>query len=475
MSAVTDYKAPASANYGSTSADENSFEQTVLTIALCAYIALFAGEGLVRWVLNMFGADPLIFLRDAMIFGAIGLIVVRRFMNHRGAPLVVGTIALLGLHGAIGYFNVRGLSPVIAGAKPFLSLVIGAYCADRLFRPKKWFIVFLSVLFVVSVIAGGLEKYFVEWPWVGLKADIGGQAVEISRDWQITGADKRAAGLARSSAHLSGFLSCVGILLFFMTRSLLLRLIIAVMTTIGVFWSTQKGSLAGVVVIFTVGMVFPKRASIPALKWTMLFLLLLMVGLPLMLPGYIMPSGDISVFSFQSFYDRAARMWPDAWAWYAQKSVPFFGVGLGGIGYAMRLYSPDAAFYVTNFAAYEPYYLNSADNMLVYLYVQFGVMSLLYLGVIAFYALRQPSEYERSRVAALAMLAFIFAYGVVANVIEDQISCLFFGAAVYILIRSITHGGAEFATARATRPAAAAPFDPYRVPFVPKRSTRTRA
>ncbi|MFC7052620.1 O-antigen ligase family protein [Hansschlegelia quercus] len=473
MSAVSDYKVPA--GFGAASEDANAFEAAVLTIALCIYIALFASEGVVRWVLNMFGADPLIFLRDAMIFGAIGLIVLRRFMNHRGAPLVVGTVAVLALHGMIGYFNMRGLSPVIAGAKPFLSLIIGAYCADRLFRPKRWFIVFLSVLFVASVIAGGLEKYFVEWPWVGLKADIGGQAVEISRDWQIGGADKRAAGLARSSAHLSGLLSCVGILLFFIARSMFVRLLIAVMTTVGVFWSTQKGTLAGVIVIFTVAMVFPKRAAIPALKWTMLILLLLMIGLPLMLPGYIMPSGDISVFSLQSFYDRAARMWPDAWAWYAQKSVPFFGVGLGGIGYAMRMYSPDAAFYVTNFAAYEPYYLNSADNMFVYLYVQFGVMSLLYIGLIAFYALRQRSAYDQTTTAALAMLAFIFAYGVVANVIEDQISCLFFGAAIYILFRNVTQDAREPSHVVATPPKTAAPFDPYRVAFVPKNPTRTRA
>lgn len=456
-------------------AEADPMESAILTLALCVYFAMYGAEGVFRWLLNMVGLDALIFLRDAVIFGAMGLIVARQLMNRRGEPVAIGLVALLFLHGLIGYSNLKGLQPVVAGAKPFLSLLIGAYCASRLYGRRPKLVAFLAVLWAVSFVAAGLEKYVLDWPWLGLKAEIAGQTVEVSRDWQVGAADKRAAGLARSSIHLSGLMSCFGIILFFAARQTWLRGAIALLTIVAVYWSTQKGALAAVILVFLVSLA-PRRVVVPGLKWALIFVTLLMIGLPLILPGYVMPSGESGVFSLQSFYDRAQRMWPDAWQWHDQRATPFFGVGLGGIGYAMRFYSPEAAFYAADFAAYEPYYLNAADNMFIYLYVQFGVMSLLYIGLVLFAAMRLPKAYADDNAAALATLVFCFGYGIAVNIIEDQMGCMFLGAAAFYACRkAYSTAPAAMAAPAPARPRSAAPHDPYAVPFVVRERFRGRA
>ena len=95
---------------------------------------------------------------------------------------------------------------------------------------------------------------------------------------------------------------------------------------------------------------------------------LLAVALPLFTPGLLMPQTG-GVFSFASFAMRISLTWPDAWRWILNHEVFPFGVGLGGIGGAQR-------FYAANF-------FNPSDNLFVYLYANFGVFGLVYLGWVA--------------------------------------------------------------------------------------------
>jgi hypothetical protein len=96
-----------------------------------------------------------------------------------------------------------------------------------------------------------------------------------------------------------------------------------------------------------------------------------------------------------------------------------FGVGLGGIGGAQR-------FYAANF-------VNPSDNLFVFLYANFGLMGLVYLGWIVTVGRRLPQEEQRLAIAPLAMLAFNLAYGIVLSMLEDQISALFIGASAGML------------------------------------------
>ena len=125
------------------------------------------------------------------------------------------------------------------------------------------------------------------------------------------------------------------------------------------------------------------------------------------------------MFSFASFAMRIARTWPEAWAWIAHNDVFPFGVGLGGIGGAQR-------FYAVNFT-------NPADNLFIYLYANFGLFGLFYLGWLTMVGRRLPEELRANAIAPLAVMAFNLGYGAALSMLEDQMSALFIGASAGML------------------------------------------
>ncbi len=441
----------------SDSTEAASYDSPILSFAIYVYLTLYLTEGLTRYLLLMVGADSAIFVRDLLLFGGVIHVLALQAISGRVDRFVLAFAALIVVHGMVGYLNLQSIIPVLVATKAFASIPAGALLASKLFADNRRLRVFLIVLLVVGFVSAGLEKYFVDWPWIGLKVELGGQQVEIGHDWQTGASDKRAGGLARSSIHLAAFMSLAGLLIYFGTRSLLPRLIVGAMTATTIFWTTQKGALLAAMAILPVGLL-PERLRVPALKLLLTVFVVLMIALPLILPGYVMPRGASGIFSMASFYDRIERMWPDAWVWYSQKSIPLIGVGLGGIGVAMRFYSKDTAFYAPDISSYEPYLINAADNMFVYLFVQFGVLALFYIAFMVAAGYRQPSDAPTGAVQALAILVFIVGYGVAIGIVEDQVCALFLGASLHRL---------WFAGSKANGDPRPSIAEKYAVPFVP--------
>jgi len=142
------------------------------------------------------------------------------------------------------------------------------------------------------------------------------------------------------------------------------------------------------------------------------------VALPVLSAGLLMTQGA-GVFSFASFAMRITLTWPEAWQWIANHNVFPFGVGLGGIGGAQRFYAAD--------------FFNPSDNLFVYLYANFGVLSLAYLGWFAALGPRVPPIARTEAFQALAVLAFILGYGAALSILEDQMAALFIAAAAGML------------------------------------------
>jgi hypothetical protein len=200
-------------------------------------------------------------------------------------------------------------------------------------------------------------------------------------------------------------------------RGWLVRVLVLALTICGVLLTTQKGSLLALAVVSCV-MCAPKWSRYPLLSTACLGFALLAIALPIFSAGLLMPE-SAGVFSFASFSMRISATWPQAWQWIAHNEVFPFGVGLGGIGGAQRFYAAD------NF--------NPSDNLFVYLYANFGVLGLFYLGWIATRCLRIPSEMQERATAALAVLTFLLGYGAALSILEDQVAALFGGAAVGML------------------------------------------
>ncbi|MEZ5692236.1 MAG: hypothetical protein R3D71_11325 [Rickettsiales bacterium] len=313
--------------------------------------------------------------------------------------------------------NIGSFFIIIYCTKLLLTVLIGTLLAEYLIKPPPIMIKTIAVFFVISFIGIFLDKYFFQFPWIGIEAKIGGIDVDVSRDWMIKGADKRAAGFMRSSINAALIMPFFAFLLFFNTKSIVKKLLITIATAMLLYWTTQKSSIIMFVLISVIILIFYKRPA-PALKIGIIIATILMIGCPIILPNFIMDSSS-GVFSAASLYMRIEEIWPLAWSWIEKREAFPFGVGLGGIGGAQRFYAP--------------FSVNYSDNMFIFLYAYFGMLSLLYIGWLLYICIKTPNKASSAQINALAIIMFILAYGITMSMLEDQVTSLFFGAAVSIL------------------------------------------
>jgi hypothetical protein len=398
----------------------------LLSIAVVVYIVCYAFEGPIRYGLHLIGADPLIFLRDAFLVLPMLAIFFHQLVKRRLHPAFLVFAGIVVLHGLVTILNIGNLSVIAYCIKLFITVLAGALCAQFLLSPSRKMLLLLLFIWSANWMGIMLDKYFVDYPWVGMHATIGDVEVDVSQDWQIQGEDKRASGLTRSSINAANIEPLLALVLIFAIPNIPLRLAIAVLTLPALYWTTQKGSLLAYMLTLGLLMLNPRR-PIPFLRLGIAIMIIVCAALPLLLSGSTMPHAE-GVFSLSSFYLRIESMWPKSWKWIHAREIFPFGVGLGGIGGAQRLYAPND--------------VNAADNMFLLLYAYFGVMSFIYMGLVMAAAMKVSKHAGQSATTGMAVLFFLVSYGCVITLVEDQMAALFLGAAlasIYAQIKSQRH------------------------------------
>jgi hypothetical protein len=396
--------------------------QSVLSFAISIYLTVYTFESAIRYGFHLLGADELIFLRDALLIVPLVVIFIQQFLGRRLHPAFIMFIFIILLHGLVMMLNLGSFIAVVYGTKMLMTVLAGAVGGQLLFRPNRPMLMLVVLLWSVSWVGVVLDKYYVEFPWAAMETTIGDLQVDISRDWQMEGESKRAGGFTRSSINVATLEPLLALILLFNLRSLPLRIAVAVLTIPALVWTTQKGAI--VAYLLTLGFIAmsPKK-PIAMLRIGFWLMLTLAVALPVIMPGYTMPSVQSEVVSASSFYQRVEEMWPQAWRWIDHHDAFPFGVGLGGIGGAQRLYANDE--------------LNAADNIFILMYAYFGMMSVVYLGGIAAIAMRIRNDSATMAAHAMATLVFLLGYGCVISLLEDQIASLFLGASLACLCHEI--------------------------------------
>jgi hypothetical protein len=391
--------------------------QRLLTIAICIYCAIYAFEGVVRYGLNLVGADSFIFLRDGALIITLIMVGAHQFLTRKLHPAFLVYFFIVLLHGIVFVANFQLLPPALLGAKVFLSTLAGAVGASRFMRPSRALVIFFMLLWIGTFVGVALDKFGVSFPWVALTTVIDDVQVDVGRDWQIEKEDSgyRAGGFTRSSIHAANIAPLLALILIFNLRWIMLRLLVGALSLPAIYWTTQKGSLVAYAVVAAILAIFRQHSTTP-LKGAFLLFLLLAIALPLTLPGYHMNEGNAGGFSNMSFNLRVEMMWPQAWIWINQHGVFPFGVGLGGISGGMQLFARE------NF--------NAADNIFIFMYAYFGMFAIIYLCLTLWAYFRVPTDNDSSDRQALATLLFIIIYGCVLSMLEDQMTGLFFGAAL---------------------------------------------
>jgi hypothetical protein len=392
---------------------------SLFTICGALYIVIYACEGPIRLFLHQHGADDMILLRDLLMFFPLGLLLVAQAFRTRIHPAYFVFIALMSLHGAIIYAGQHSGLAVVYGCKIYVNLLFGFIAARQLCEPGRHVTKLLSLVWLVSVTGLVLDKYVYTMPWVGIEQNIGGIQVDVARDWFISGADKRAGGLMRSSIFAAELMPILTIILACKTQRYLLRAALLGIGLFSVYLTTQKGAL-GAMAAVSAALLFSSepRRQYKLLCAAALLFALLAVGLPIFSINLLVDYQNGGTFSISSLLLRIGSTWPQAWRWITDNEIFPFGVGLGGIGGPQRFYALD--------------WFNPADNIYIYLYANFGLLALVYLA----WALRQmfvPNEYRGAAIVALALLVFQLGDGIVLSVLEDQMASLSIGAAVGLL------------------------------------------
>lgn len=395
---------------------------TLIYSCLLIYFSFYLFEGPVRYGLNAIGADSLIFIRDIILIASLALSLFAK-KNPRDklhkAFYIFGFVIFF--HGLISFLNIGNIFIIFYSVKMLMGMLAGAVLAQYIMLPPKYVIRVVFALWAITVAGVAIDKYdIIVYPWTGLETTIGDTQVDISRDWEITGVDKRAGGLMRSSISVAIVTPLLALLLIFNMESLPMRLVIMVMTIMAVYWSTQKASILAFVFICALLLTAYRRPAI-AFKVGITTAFLLMILLPIILPQFIMPNGE-GVFSMESFYMRVEDTWPHAWKIIEHWGTFPFGIGLGGIGGAQRFYSPDD--------------FNPTDNLFIILYGFFGIVSFVYMGWVWLTCMRASNQATATISHALSIVLFIIFYGIALSMIEDQMASLFLGAAVSYLASS---------------------------------------
>jgi len=277
-------------------------------------------------------------------------------------------------------------------------------------------------------VVGVLINSIVDFPWAGASYEVLGVPREIARKWSYLGFD-RIAGFGRASfaaAYMILFYSCC--ILVSRKYSLIVRWGCYLISGYALFLTTSKSPILiwAIIPFFlsiyeATGSVFG-RQSLVSYYWaksTIIFLLVLLIGLPLWgnIPDVAQNRLQIYFFTFTSLADRMQITWPDAFALLSHGGNMLLGRGVGGIGTPQQFYETDL--------------YNYADNLFVYLYVSTGIV-----GVIAIFSaltanLKATFIFNRQRFKETYILLFyLLGLGISVNIIDGPAQALLLGLLV---------------------------------------------
>lgn len=384
--------------------------------ALVIYVTTLVFDGFLRWVLVSAGAPGLIYFRDVMMIGVIGLGLVHQMRHEYVSGLYVLFLGLFAIHIPIGLYSTGNPSEVLFGVKILMNAWAGACMAGVIFRPSRRLVVLFAALWAAAVIGIMLDGLFLDWPWKGLSYDVGDVEVEAAREWSGDGIE-RVSGFARFS--ISAGLQIMLLSLFLVVRGGRLTIALAIfgLSLPALLFTTAKGTLISYLVVVIVYFLGARRST-GLLKFTSIASILLTMALPVWMSGAQINAGS-GLMSLESLAARFDDVWPAGWRLIFDNGAGLLGRGIGGIGTPQRLFAPS--------------YYNPTDNLFLFLFGYFGIFSVLYLGLVATVITRLPRVPTRPVLLVLLYLLYFMLYGTVVSVIEDAMGAIFLGAAIYVL------------------------------------------
>jgi hypothetical protein len=401
-------------------------------LILMGYLTSLAFEGPTRTLLSVVRMENLLYIRDLL---AILMIIAACRVKpdfggaESGNGLIHIVVYLALCHAVLGLWLGNQVAPVLFALKIFVALVFGLAVAKHVQLHERVFANFLVVLFVGSVIGVYVNALIGEFPWEGQEYDTAFGAVKGTKVWWA-GGERRLAGFARASYSAASAIGIGGVFLSAYLERNLWKWVVFFVGMPAIYLTTSKGVIISYFLVsiwaiwVSAGRVRTPTGQFGASgAWLAYLFCAISFAAPL-ISAYVSPSSDLvrtAPSNLSSFADRAAVTWPSAfrdidgwWEWIA-------GFGLGGVGSPLRF-------------SLNSWRFNPVDNMTLYLYLNFGVLGLVYyMYLVKKVACRIASVRESDIPFELGLMAvglLVISYGITTQIIEDPLVTIIFGVAV---------------------------------------------
>lgn len=377
------------------------------------FLVYLVFEGPIRYVFAAFDANVAVYLPKALLMVILALYLL---LFGKAIDNVWYVLIIVFLYIVIGLFNL-GIKQAIFGLWVVIPFIYGMVFSKYLFNQAYYY--WYYALFWLCV-AGVLIGMFIHYPWAGLQVDVLGNDVTANIEWDAMGIN-RDSGFSRASYNAASQLLCLAVLIIYMNKSFLANVVVWMFAGAGIILTTTKGAFAAwslLSVYYLIFFLFKSRSLEYVYRSSVIvFFGLLCMFLPITTLFHSYSGGFqgvITKFFFSSFMDRLVWMWPDSFNLLkiGEISSVYIGRGLGGIGAAQSYF--------------EPQYYRAADNVFVYMFVNFGFfMSVLFMASLIAKAFLRGDNYTDLFIVPVVMI--VFSYGLVSNIVEEPLLSVLLG------------------------------------------------
>ena len=414
----------------------DEFAGLALIVSAIAYLYFDALGGAVRFVLPAMGLTMLAYSPAGIAVVALLCHFVARIGDPESTIPMIATLAFALVEIALSFTLGRSIGEIGFALYIWLSFLVALALTQR--RMHDRLIGAMVPIFFIAT-AGVLLNTVVRYPWVDASYEVLGRQMVAARDWQAYGMP-RLSGFTRASYTAAAQILICYVALEHRTKRLLWRAIFWAAGLAAIYYTTSKSPMLAMAMLplsyFLVGRIRDSGAA--RRRWAaaavMGFWLALVFAGPFLAMTYgpqLYPAGTGVGADYSSFADRVLNTWPKAIAMIDRYNPVqwVFGRGLGSIGSPQQLSHPDS--------------YNPGDNLAIYLFVTFGMVSLLF-GALMFRggqrAIAAGGRGRRDFVLIIAMLGI----GTAANVIESVLPSMVLAiACARPRSRRAGRGGAE--------------------------------
>ncbi len=351
------------------------------------------------------------FLPIAMMIILLGYKILKNIVSKSGVILFIMFVII---YVALGIIN-NSLIASVFGIYIFVPFLFAFFYCDVLYERVFFDNVKFNFIYFLSCAAGIFYVSQFGAAWIGAEQEIGGVTKVVSRDWVSNGMIRNpgfTGGSVSSATFISITFAFIGFYLVKKRRLITFAALFALSSYL-VYLTTTKTTMV------TLGLVFALvfcSSFITRYAVKILFLLLAVFSYYCMFSINNVSTGMLA----NTMLIRIYQTWPNAMLLLENSTQYFLGKGFGSIGVPTYYFNPSMA--------------NSADNMFVYLYVLFGVPSVLlvFYGMIKFIYFKMESP--RDSKEFFIILIVVLSGGITSNLFEASFYSVYAGIIIGMIL-----------------------------------------